>query len=82
MATVIDASVLGEDRRAAGTTFTGYVSADGKTWTQQGTPQAITMTDPVYIGICVTSHQAGEQRTMQFDNIATTGNVTGSWQGA
>jgi hypothetical protein len=65
-----------------GSTFTGYVSADGKTWTQQGTPQAITMTDPVYIGICETSHQAGEQRTMQFDNIAATGNVTGSWQGA
>jgi hypothetical protein len=65
-----------------GTTYTGYLSADGKTWTQQGTAQAITMTDPVLIGICVTAHQAGEQRTMQFDNITTTGNVTGAWQGA
>jgi hypothetical protein len=40
------------------------------------------MVGPVYLGICVTSHQAGEQRTMQFDGIATTGNVAGSWQGA
>ena len=40
------------------------------------------MTAPVYIGLCVTSHQAGEQRTFQFDSIKTTGSVTGSWQGA
>ncbi len=40
------------------------------------------MTDPAYIGICVTAHQAGEQRTMQFDNITVTGNVTATWQGA
>ena len=65
-----------------GSTITGYVSADGKTWTQQGTSQTITMTNPVVIGLCVCAHQAGEYRTMQFDNITTTGNVTGSWQGA
>jgi hypothetical protein len=40
------------------------------------------MTGPVEVGICVTAHQAGEQRTMQFDNLTTTGNVTGSWLGA
>ena len=40
------------------------------------------MTDPVCIGLCVTSHQAGEQRTFQFDGIKTTGSVTGAWQGA
>ena len=65
-----------------GNLLTGYVSANGTTWTQQGTSQTISMTNPVDIGICVTAHQAGEQRTMQFDNITTTGNVTGSWQGA
>ena len=42
----------------------------------------VVMTDPVYIGICVTSHAAGEQRTFQFDGIKTTGSVTGAWQGA
>jgi hypothetical protein len=62
--------------------ITGYVSADGKTWSMQGTSQTIAMTAPVYLGLCVTSHQAGEQRAVQFDNIATTGNVTGVWQGA
>jgi hypothetical protein len=65
-----------------GDNFTGYLSADGKTWRQWGTTQTIVMTAPVYIGLCVTSHASGEQRTSQFDSIATTGNVTGSWQGA
>jgi hypothetical protein len=65
-----------------GDSFTASVSADGKTWRQWGTPQTIAMTAPVYIGICVTSHQSGEQRTFQFDGIATTGTVTGQWQGA
>jgi hypothetical protein len=65
-----------------GNLLTGSVSADGKTWTVQGTPQTISMTGAVEVGICVTAHQAGEQRTMQFDDITTTGNVTGSWLGA
>jgi hypothetical protein len=59
----------------------GSISANGTTWTQLGT-QSLTMADPVYIGICVTSHQAGEQRTFTFDSISATGGVTGSWQGA
>jgi len=42
--------------------FTGYISADGKTWSQIGTTP-IAMTDPVYIGFCVTSHDAGVDRT-------------------
>jgi hypothetical protein len=65
----------------SGDTLKGSVSADGKTWTTIGTT-AIAMTDPVYIGLCVASHAAGEDRTFQFDNISTTGNVTGAWQGA
>ncbi len=65
-----------------GSAISGYVSANGTTWTQMGTTQVITMTAPVYIGICVTSHQAGEQRTVQFDNISTTGTVSATWQGA
>ena len=42
----------------------------------------ITMEDPVYIGLAVTSHVAGEDRTYQFDSITTTGAVSGAWQGA
>ncbi|HQI26646.1 MAG TPA: hypothetical protein PLT20_01065, partial [Sedimentisphaerales bacterium] len=64
-----------------GDTLTGYVSADGKTWTQMGTT-AITMQAPLYIGLCVTSHASGENRTFEFDNISTSGGVSGVWQGA
>ena len=42
----------------------------------------VVMSGPVYIGICITSHAAGEQRTFQFESIKTTGSVTGAWQGA
>jgi hypothetical protein len=66
----------------AGDTMTASISADGKTWRIVGSPQTITMTAPVYIGLCVTSHAAGEQRTFQFDSVSTTGGVTGQWQGA
>jgi hypothetical protein len=66
----------------AGDTMTGSISADGKTWRLVGSPQTIAMTAPVYIGLCVTSHQAGEQRTFQFDSVSTTGGVSGQWQGA
>ncbi|MCX5644972.1 MAG: discoidin domain-containing protein [Phycisphaerae bacterium] len=59
----------------------GYISANGTAWTPLGVPQAITMTAPVLIGICMTSHAAGEDRTFQFDSITTTGGVTGAWQG-
>jgi hypothetical protein len=63
-----------------GSTFTGYTSADGKTWSQVGTT-VITMADPVQIGIAVTSHVAGVNRTYQFESIAATGSVAGTWQG-
>ncbi|MGE5293940.1 MAG: discoidin domain-containing protein, partial [Solirubrobacterales bacterium] len=65
----------------AGDVFTGSVSADGKAWSKVGTA-IITMEDPVLIGLAVTSHQAGENRTYQFEGIAATGAVTGNWQGA
>lgn len=65
-----------------GDSITGYFSADGKSWSMLGTSQTIPMSAPVLIGLCVTSHAAGEQRTFQFEGIATTGNVTGAWQGA
>ncbi|MEN6427370.1 MAG: discoidin domain-containing protein [Phycisphaerales bacterium] len=64
-----------------GDTLTGSVSTDGKAWRQIG-QTAIAMTNPVYIGLCVTSHLAGENRTFQFDSIAGTGTITGAWQGA
>ncbi len=63
-----------------GTSFSGYISPDGKTWTQLGTAQTITMTDPVLIGLAVTSHDAAIATGAEFSNVSTTGNVTGTWQ--
>jgi hypothetical protein len=65
-----------------GDSLTGSYCADGKTWRSLGFSQVIAMNAPVYIGLCVTSHQGGEQRTFEFDSVSTTGNVTGQWQGA
>ncbi|MGE5295413.1 MAG: LamG-like jellyroll fold domain-containing protein, partial [Solirubrobacterales bacterium] len=64
-----------------GSTLTGFHSADGKTWTTVGTA-SIEMADPVLIGLAVTSHAVGENRTYEFDNITATGTITGNWQGA
>jgi hypothetical protein len=64
-----------------GDTITGYLSPDGTGWTLFGSGEVV-MTAPVYIGLCVTSHAAGQDRTYQFEGIKTTGSVTGQWQGA
>ncbi len=62
--------------------ISAYMSVDGKTWRTLGVTQTIEMAAPSYIGLCVTSHAAGEQREAVFDSITTTGGVTGAWQGA
>ncbi|MBN1505592.1 MAG: hypothetical protein JW955_02030 [Sedimentisphaerales bacterium] len=64
-----------------GDVFTGYTSADGSLWQAVGSQEVI-MTGPAYIGMCVTAHVSGENRTYQFEGIKTTGSVTGQWQGA
>ncbi len=63
-----------------GNNFSAYLSPDGAAWTQLGTAQTVTMTDPVLIGLALTSHDASIQTHASFSDIATTGNVTGSWQ--
>jgi outer membrane protein assembly factor BamB/regulation of enolase protein 1 (concanavalin A-like superfamily) len=55
----------------AGSTVTAYTSADGSTWTQVGTT-TISMTDPVTVGLFVTSHNAGSLNTSTFDNVSVT----------
>jgi hypothetical protein len=62
-----------------GDSLSGAVSPDGTNWTALGTPQFILMANPVYLGLCVTSHAAGENRTMTFDNVKATG-ASGAWQ--
>jgi hypothetical protein len=67
-----------------GEQLSGYISKDGANWTlvppstaSDGSPNPQTndMTDPLYIGLAVTSHSAGIYCTAEFDNISFTGNV-------
>jgi hypothetical protein len=63
-----------------GNAFKAERSPDGKTWTQIGADQNVSMVPNVYIGLCVTSHSTGAYSTAEFSNVATTGTVTGAWQ--
>ena len=69
-----------------GDAFTAQYSADGKTWTDlkaaDGTVASTTvaMTDPVYVGLCVTSHNAAATTTATMSGVTATGTVGGSWQ--
>jgi len=49
--------------------FSGYLSPDGITWTQQGTTKTIRMGANVYAGLCATSCVPGELRTFTFDHV-------------
>jgi hypothetical protein len=53
-----------------GDTFTGYIFLDGK-WQQEGVSATVPMTDPVYIGLAVTSHTDGVLETATFDRECT-----------
>jgi hypothetical protein len=53
----------------AGSTFTGYSSTDGLTWTTAGSA-TITMGTTVYVGLAVTSHLDGTLNTSTFDNVS------------
>jgi RHS repeat-associated protein len=50
----------------SGSTFTGYISLDGISWTQLGSSQSVNMAQNVYIGMAVSS--SGE--TASFDNVS------------
>jgi hypothetical protein len=70
-----------------GDVFTAQYSADGKAWTDlkntDGTVASTTlaMNNPVYIGLCVTSHNVAATTTTVMSGAAATGNVTGNaWQ--
>jgi hypothetical protein len=58
--------------------FTASHSANGSTWTVQGT-ETISMGANVYIGLAVTSHNAALTCQAVFSNVTTTGNVSGQW---
>lgn len=54
-----------------GSTFTGYFSPDGVTWTQQGTV-SISMASSAYIGLVVSSRSNSALCTATFDNVSVT----------
>ncbi|MDB6018850.1 MAG: hypothetical protein JWR19_3339 [Pedosphaera sp.] len=51
-----------------GNDYTGYLSANGTNWTKLGSTN-IPMASPLYVGIGVTSHNAGAMNTSSVDNV-------------
>jgi len=63
-----------------GDSLSGFLSPDGVTWTQLGDTQTISMTDPVLIGLALTSHNVNQATSAQFSDVSFTGSVGGAWQ--
>jgi len=63
----------------SGNTFTGEYSADGNNWDLVGSV-TMPMSTEVYIGFCLTSHNASARGTANFSNVDISGTVTGDWQ--
>ena len=70
----------------AGDAMTAQYSTDGNTWTDlqnaDGTiaTTTVTMTNPVHVGLCVTSHNASATTVAVLSDLAITGAVSGQWQ--
>jgi len=52
-----------------GNNFACYCSTDGSSWTQVGSTTAITMIDPIYVGLAVCSQADPTLCTATFDNV-------------
>lgn len=57
--------------RRSGDVITGFASLNGTTWTMLGT-QSIPMSDPILVGMAVTSHNNSVLNTATFDNVSFT----------
>ncbi|PYR75035.1 MAG: hypothetical protein DMF86_16540 [Acidobacteria bacterium] len=55
----------------SGSTFTGYTSADGQSWTQVG-QTTVTMSTNAYVGILVCAISTTQLNTSTFDNVTVT----------
>ena len=58
----------------SGSTFTGFMSPDGTTWTQLSST-TITMGTNVYIGLAVTARNNGSTCSASFDNLSLSGTI-------
>jgi len=56
--------------RSSGGLVRAYYSADGNTWTALGTPQAVPMTAPIYVGLALTSHNPDETCEAKFSDVS------------
>jgi hypothetical protein len=66
--------------RDLGGNFRASYSANGSTWTSMSwNPQNIAMGSNVYVGLALTSHNAGLTCKAVFSNVTTTGTVNGQW---
>jgi hypothetical protein len=54
-----------------GNVFTGFGSYDGTNWTPLGST-TIAMTDPIYLGLAVASHDSNQPTTAEFADYQTT----------
>ncbi len=57
--------------KRAGNVFTGFVSADGKTW-KAYTTFTLELPEKIYLGLAVTSHNTKESATAVFRDITLT----------
>jgi hypothetical protein len=55
--------------------------AAGASFQQVGTPLALNVTDPVLVGLCVTSHAEGHLCTAEFRNLSLQAIPTGTGTG-
>jgi hypothetical protein len=56
----------------SGNNFSAYISMDGSTWTQGGGTTAVSMTDPVYVGLLAISNSSSTTSTAIFDHVTIT----------
>jgi len=61
-----------------GSQFTGYLSADGTSWTRTGTA-TINMTAAVYVGLAVTGRDDATSATATFTNLQTAAGLPAPW---
>jgi len=53
-------------------TLSAYMSANGSSWTAVGSGTTVTMADPIYVGLAVTSGSTSAANTVTFDNVSIT----------
>jgi len=56
--------------RSVGGLVRAYYSADGSSWTALGSPEAVTMKDPIYVGLALSSHNPDATCGAKFSSVS------------